>query len=226
VIDLILVAQGAEYQSVCKGLARAAQPVPEVVAIPMGMNPVMRYLQDWQQTVPALKSAKTVLVMGLCGSLTPAHEVGDIVLYDHCLDSQRNHWPCDRSLTQLLQSRLKTQLEKPLVSAFTSDRLMASVQAKQALAQTFGAEVVDMEGAAILKTLNALNFSIATLRVISDNCHHNLPDLNHAIDANGSLQPLPTALSMIRHPIAATHLIRGSLKGLKTLQAITSQLFE
>jgi hypothetical protein len=233
VIDLILVPQGAEYQSVCNGLARAVQPapqpVPQVAPIPMGVQPVVRYLQNWQQTVPALQSAKTILVMGLCGSLNPVYEVGGRVLYnacldnclDNCLDSQQDGWQCDRLLTQSLQSRLKI----PLVKALTSDRLIASAQEKQTLTQTYGADVVDMEGAAILKTLSPLNLSIAILRVVSDNCHQDLPDLNNAIDANGSLQPLPMALGMIRQPIAATHLIRGSLKGLKTLQILTTELF-
>ncbi|WP_416667481.1 5'-methylthioadenosine/S-adenosylhomocysteine nucleosidase family protein [Egbenema bharatensis] len=219
-IDLILVPQGAEYQSVCKGLTHVVQPIPQVVAIPVGIQPVTRYLQHWQQHSD-LQSIYTVLIMGLCGSLNPSYGVGDVVLYENCLDQQRNLWQGDRTLNAMIQSRL----EAPLVQALTSDRLIASAQDKQILAQTSGADIVDMEGTAILKTLEGMNLAIATLRVVSDDCHHDLPDLNRAIDANGSLRPLPMAWGMIRQPIAATRLIRGSLKGLKTLQTATTILF-
>jgi nucleoside phosphorylase len=219
VIDLILVPQGAEYRSVCQGFARVVPPVPQVVPIPVGIQPVVRYLQHWQQRSD-LKSIHTVLVMGLCGSLNPVYGVGDRVLYKDSLDDQRNRWQGDRSLTQAIQSRLNV----PLVRALTSDRFVASAQEKQQLAQTYGADVVDMEGTAILKSLEGMNLAIATLRVVSDDCHQDLPDLNHAIDANGSLQPLPMSWGMIRQPIAAARLIRGSLKGLHTLQTIATAL--
>jgi purine-nucleoside phosphorylase len=220
-IDLILVPKGAEYQSVMKGLERAVQPVPKVVAIPMGCLSVLRYLQQWQNTVPQMNSAKTVLVMGLCGSLKPAYGVGDAVLYAHGLDQQNNRWQSDRCLTQTLHTRLNL----PLVAALTSDRFIATAPEKQTLAHTYDADVIDMEGTAIFSALAPLNLSIATLRVVSDSCQHNLPDLNSAIDANGSLRSFPMTLCFIRQPIAATRLVRGSLKGLHTLQTLTASLF-
>ncbi|MBV9388464.1 MAG: hypothetical protein JOZ78_18730 [Chroococcidiopsidaceae cyanobacterium CP_BM_ER_R8_30] len=64
------------------------------------------------------------------------------------------------------------------------------------------------------------------VRVVSDSCHHNIPDLTSAISPSGSLQPLPLALRLIRQPIAGTRLIRGALRGLQVLQQVTTYLFQ
>ena len=75
-----------------------------------------------------------------------------------------------------------------------------------------------MEGSAILEVLNLTGCPIAMLRVVSDDLDHDLPDLSAALSPDGSLRPLPLAIGMMRHPIAALNLIRGSLKGLQTMQ--------
>jgi hypothetical protein len=54
------------------------------------------------------------------------------------------------------------------------------------------------------------------VRVISDDSHHNLPNLTSAISPDGSLLPLPLAMGMIRQPIAATR---------RVLQKVTTKLF-
>lgn len=156
--------------------------------------------------------------MGLCGSLTPRYHVGDVVLYESCIYQQQLQ-VCDRSLTTELHST------QSLVKSLTSDRVICSATEKRYLGETLGADVVDMEGFAALKFFNHIGAAVAMLRVVSDDCHHDIPDLTAAINADGSLQPLPLALSLLRQPIAATHLIRGSLRGLKVLEELTTSLF-
>jgi len=39
------------------------------------------------------------------------------------------------------------------------------------------------------------------LRVISDDCEHDLPDLTSALSPDGSLQPLPLAIGLLRQPL-------------------------
>ncbi|MEY2859383.1 MAG: hypothetical protein RLZZ74_3696, partial [Cyanobacteriota bacterium] len=46
-----------------------------------------------------------------------------------------------------------------------------------------------------------------------------------SIDSQGNLQTLPLAIALIKQPIAAIRLIRGSLTGLRALEAITAKLF-
>ncbi|MGV0029265.1 phosphorylase [Phormidesmis priestleyi] len=204
---LILVPQGAEYQAVCRGLKRVVHP-PQVVPIPVGVEPVTRFLQTWQP------SQSEILVMGLCGSLTAQFGIGNIVLYHECVDLSGIVWPCDPS---------RFQKVAPIVRALTSDRILTSAAEKINLGKLHRSDVVDMEGAAILKGLSGA--AISMLRVVSDDSKHDLPNLSGAIDSEGRLRSRTLAMGMIKQPIAATRLIRGSLKGLQVLQNMTASLF-
>ncbi len=213
-IDLIFVPQGAEYKAVCRGLA-GSMTKPEVVAIPIGVKPVSRYLQG--RKFPG----KRVLLMGLGGSLSPQHQVGDVVVYESCLyianNSQIVTKNCDLQLTNFLQQKLAAKLVKGL----TSDRLIYNATEKRELEQRYEVSVVDMEGYAVLNRFA----SVAIVRVISDNCHDNLPDLNWAINDEGKLEEIKMAIAFLRQPLAASRLIRGSLKSLKVLEEVTMKLF-
>lgn len=216
-IETILVPQGAEYQAVCRGLQNV-ETSPAVIPIPMGIAPVQQFLLSR----PPLNSG-SILVMGLCGSLQPCYSVGTAVLYDSVktkIGNEIEQWPCDPELTQFLKAQLPTL---PLVHGWTSDRFVSSKAAKQKLSQTYGVDVVDMEGKAILATLTTAK--TATLRVVSDDASHDLPNLDHAISTAGNLLPFPLLTSLLTQPIGAVRLIRGSLKGLQMLQQITATLF-
>ncbi|HEY9894535.1 MAG TPA: phosphorylase [Candidatus Sericytochromatia bacterium] len=219
-IDLILVPQGTEYQAVCRGIRRAAATT--VLPIPIGSAPLRQYLHD-QQKAGRIVAGQQLLVMGLCGGLIPRHAIADVVLYRECVD--RTHpasvLPCDTALTDWLHTKLTAPA---LVRALTSDRLVSSAQEKHELAQDYAADVVDMEGFAALDSLCQLGATVAMLRVISDNAQHDLPNLANAIDQDGALQPLPLAWGMVKQPIAAMRLIRGSLQGLKRLQAVAERI--
>jgi hypothetical protein len=226
--DFILVPQGAEYQAVCRGLRRVAPPKPLVVPIPVGPEFVTRYLEGWQEAGHFLsKSQPRVLLVGLCGSLSPDYKIGDIVVYQDCVyasnPSGRLLQTCNGDLTTWLHHNLKDKAS--LVRAITSDRLIYSATEKRDLGQMYAADVVDMEGFAVLETLSKAGVAVAMLRVISDNCHHNIPDLSSALSSDGSFQALPLAIGLLRQPIAATRLILGALRGLKVLQNVTTFLF-
>lgn len=217
-ISAILVPQGAEYRSVCQGIRRCAAPSPIVIPLPIGPSAVHHFLKAQSD---AEWTRFPLLVMGLCGSLAPRYCVGDAVLYQQCLDlsgHESANQPCDRDFTAWLQTRLHL----PVVPALTSDRIITSAQEKQQLAQIHRADVVDMEGNAILTALP--HARLAMLRVVSDDCHHDLPDLTPALSPAGELLPGKLAIALLRRPIAATRLIRGSLHGLKVLQTLTATL--
>ncbi|MDF5729041.1 MAG: phosphorylase [Rhizonema sp. PD38] len=215
----ILVCQGAEYQAVCRGLSRASGTLPSAIAIPVGRNS-STYLYEKFESKKELPSS--VLVMGLCGSLTPRYTVGDILLYQDCI-YQGSLLSCDRTLSAQLASPLQT--EASLVTALTSDRVICHATEKRHLAQISGADVVDMEGFGILEFFRQFEVAVAMLRVVSDDCYHDVPDLTPALNSDGSLQPLPLAIAMLRQPIAATRLIRGAMLGLKILEEVTTLLF-
>jgi hypothetical protein len=227
-IDAILVPQGPEYKAVCQGLSRVSVPIPPVLSIPVGALPLTRHLEKLQQAGHFLNYPQPrVLLVGLCGSLTPRYCVGDIVLYQSCVyqssTATPKQRPCDPDLTVTLYHHL--QERAILVKALTTNHLIYSAAEKRHLGQIYGADVVDMEGFAALEVLSRAGVAVAMLRVISDDSHHNIPDLSSALSPNGSLQSLPLAIGLMRQPIAAVRLIRGALGGLKVLRDVTSCLF-
>ncbi|MEH2256404.1 5'-methylthioadenosine/S-adenosylhomocysteine nucleosidase family protein [Nostoc sp.] len=217
-INTILVPQGAEYKAVCRGLSGITGFIPTVVAIPVGMKPLLKYLQQGEFLTPKSR----VLIMGICGSLSDRHTVGDIVLYQDCI-YQGKLQECDHTFTAQLYSLLSEKVS--LVKSLTSDRVIWSAPEKRCLGETLAADVVDMEGFTALEFFNAARVSVAMLRVVSDDCQHNMPDLTPAINSDGSLNPFILAIAMLRQPFAATRLIRGSLTALKVLEQVTNLLF-
>jgi purine-nucleoside phosphorylase len=222
---IILVPQGREYQAICKGLGLLNSKRNFVFSIPMG-TPGSLYLKQWQQTQEFFDRSPTrILLMGLCGSLSPQYKVGDIVIYQSCCLETQNfvEEKCDRDLTKLISDRLQGKAYS--VRGLTCDRVIWSAQEKLQLGQTYQADVVDMEGYTTIKILARAGIAIAIVRVVSDSCRHDIPNLTSAIDSKGSLKPLALAIEMAQNPLAAMKLISGSLKGLKVLQQVTKELF-
>ncbi|MDJ0733370.1 MAG: phosphorylase [Nostocaceae cyanobacterium] len=221
---LILVPQGAEYQAVCRGLKQVADYIPPVVPIPVGSNSITIYLekcQNWQELLN--HPQPRVLVMGLCGGLNPRYPVGEIVLYENCVKG-KNLQKCHQTLITELSFRLPGRVS--LVRGLTSDRVICQAAQKRRLGEEFAADVVDMEGFAILEYFQQLGIGVAILRVVSDGCDDDLPELNSAISPEGSLQNFALAIAMLKQPIAAIRLIRGSLRGLQVLEEVTASLFQ
>ncbi|NEQ72382.1 MAG: phosphorylase [Okeania sp. SIO2C9] len=270
-IDTILVVQGPELKSVKRGLTPELSQ-PKLLSLPIGAASVTRYLNNWQKRQDfSSHQPSTILVMGLCGSLSGQYQPGDVVIYNECVEyieegrgkkeegrekkegkekkwmgtqiptsckhhidgsvlnpkskdySQLLRQKCDSVLTAKLQTYLKGKAS--LVTGLTSDRFIYKAQEKQILGKNTGAEVVDMEGFAILNFFANLSVSVAMVRVVSDDCYHDLPNISSALTSSGSLQPLALANTMFRQPLPAFQLIRGSIQGLKVLQEVTSCLF-
>jgi nucleoside phosphorylase len=207
--DLIFVPQGPEYRAVSNGLARSINPkTVAVIPLPMGIKPVTAYLQNHKFT------GKRVVLIGLGGSLSPQYQIGDVVIVESCIYLQQNSELITKYCDLELVNYLSQQLGAKKAQGLTSDRLIYSAQEKQQLGQKYDVSVVDMEGIAILN-----QFALVTIiRVISDDCYHDLPNLSHAIDREGKLDNLKMAIAFIRQPLAALRLIKGSLKALKILK--------
>ncbi|ASC73200.1 Futalosine hydrolase [Halomicronema hongdechloris C2206] len=213
-IKTILVPQGAEYRSVCRGLRQIKHP-PRVVAVPLGPKGVKTRLMQESKLGPTL-------MVGLGGGLRPQYRVGDVVIYRDCVDSltgKERRQRCDRTLTDHLVQQLPGAI---LGRGFTSERVITVPPEKQQLHRRFAADVVDMEGAAILAALSAQ--PVAMIRVISDDCRQRLPNLEAALASDGRLRPWPLTLACLGHPLAAGRLIRGSLTGLAVLQRLMTHV--
>ena len=217
-INTIVVPQGAEYQSVCRGLSKARVNDVEIIAIPIGVKFVDRLLADYKNK---LQNSEGVLIIGLGGSLIDAYSAGDSVIVNACQDLNGKIVELDPKLTTKIQQKLGIAS----VAGLTSDRVITQASEKLTLARTHQASIVEMEGFGYATQLQQRGIPVAMLRVISDDVHHNLPNLNRAIDSQGNLKTLPMAIALIKQPIAAINLIKGSLAGLKALKQITTNLF-
>lgn len=241
-VDFILVPHGAEYRAVCQGLACAGTPRPvKVISIPVGPQPVTTFLDTWERPRSYSRTRPLrIVIMGLCGSLSPSIKLGDWVLPRLCVA----HLPHSRELLipkcQQFSSTFSQELGKKLnlntdrvtllpespdnPILLTSDRAICTAADKRSLGQLFQADVIDMEGAAILAALSSFDVEIAMLRVVSDDCQTDLPDLNAALKPDGSLSAFPLAIGMLRHPGRALSLIRGSLRALQELECLTREV--
>ena len=228
-IDLILVPQGLEYRAIARGVNRINLPKPKILSVPMGTRSLQYFLEESKNRQFFRKNSfQKIVLMGLCGSLSSQFQVGDVVIYKDCLYASTNELEyCDRQLTQNLEQILRNPAKK--VRGLTSDRLIWAAEEKQSLGKLDDADVVDMEGYVALKTIKAIFMEttpqIAIVRVVSDNCDRDIPNLEEAIDTNGRLQPLSVAASFLQQPIAAIRLIRGSIEGLRVLEKLTAEIF-
>ncbi len=213
---------GAEYRAVKKGLSRVSD-APQLVAIPAGPQGVKKFLEIWQAHRSPQNSLQSggVLLMGLGGSLSPEYDVGDAVVMERIWHGFEREavFECDRPLTTQIAQRLGIAVGVGV----TCDHVITTVEEKQRLSDRYSADVVDMEAAVLLKELPG---AIAVLRVISDDCRYDLPDISGAIAADGSLKPMYLTLSFVKRPLSAIRFITGSLKGLKALGNIAFSFFQ
>jgi hypothetical protein len=225
-IDTIFVPQGAEHQAVYRGMISCkrsfVQNLPILVPIPIGVRSVTVFLEKWQQTQTILnKPCRRALLLGLCGSLSPRYGVGDVVIYQGC-QYDRTLLKCHPTAIALLQNCLYQKAS--MVKSLTCDRVIFSTQEKLNLAQIYDVDAIDMESYAVLKILSQIGIETGIVRVVSDDIRYDLPDINPAIAPDGSLNSFSLTACLLRNPIAAMRLIRGSLKGLKVLQEVTQAI--
>ncbi|MGI0481454.1 hypothetical protein ACN4EE_11755 [Geminocystis sp. CENA526] len=216
---LILVCKGAEFNAVNKGFNsrhdrfRSNLIKATIITLPIGINPVNQRLLDFKN------ENKSVLLLGLSGSLSPKYKVGDVVIYESSsyLDHQQKIITkyCDRDMNNWLKDTLKV----PIVKGITTDKLIHSSQEKEQL-NSWG-EVVDMESFAVMSNFK----SVSVVRVISDNYDDNLPNLNDAITTQGTLDNFKMSRVFIQQPIKAITLIKNALWSLKKLEKVSHQIF-
>jgi hypothetical protein len=228
-IRTLLAPQGAEAAAVRRGLGAIAGAQPTLLSIPMGPGPTAEFLTHSGPEIAPQTAEKPggVLLLGLGGGLSPQLQVGDVVLLQQCQAGfgAETMLACDRTLTAWLQQRLAHSLTRVSLGVGVScDRIIRTPLEKQQLHQTQGADVVDMESLTVLKMLQARSIPVAVIRVISDDCQTELPDLATALGSDGSLNPWPLTRCFLRQPRAAAHLIWGSLQALQQLRTLAAQL--
>ncbi|MGL5034594.1 MAG: hypothetical protein ACRC6M_12430, partial [Microcystaceae cyanobacterium] len=121
----ILVPQGAEYQSVKRGLGSAFLPI--IHPIPVGNNAVKESLLTGNLAEKLKESSpQSVIVMGLAGSLSSQLKLGQVIIYRSCqyltVQGHLQQWFCDVPSLDFLA----THLSLTIVDGLNSDRVITS----------------------------------------------------------------------------------------------------
>ncbi len=234
-IRFVLVPAGAEHWAVKRGLSRV-KDAPQLVAIPAGPQGVSRFLdrflEVWKEG--SLLQGSNVLLMGLAGGLSSEHRVGDAMVlrrvWHDCTGEGEGDGDevveCDFELTGQVAKRLRCEMG----IGVTCDRVITTVKEKQGLGDRYSADVVDMESATLLKVFSESTKlglpKVVILRVISDACDHDLPDISRAVAPDGALNTRMLFRQFVARPGAAIRFIKNALIGLSRLSKQASVLFE
>ena len=219
-VRVIMTPAGAEYKAVKRAL-REIKKAPELVAIPAGPQAAKKFVALWAKQH---STESSVLLIGLGGSLSPSCGVGKGLLikqvWNGFEENEKVAVNCDYGLTAWIAARIGAVS----VVGVSCDRIITNAKEKRELGDRYSANVVDMESFSLIQALPA--YKVAILRVISDDCHHDLPNIAEAVSPDGSLKPILLTISFLRQPVAALRFIQSSLKGLKALEALTVEIFK
>ncbi len=218
-IEVIMVPAGAEYKAVKRAL-RGVNNAPQLVTIPAGPQAAKRFVAAWG----AKHSTQGgVLLVGLGGSLSSNYGVGKGVLVKQIWNgfeqSEKTAVECDNRLTAQIAARIGVATGVGV----SCDRIITTAKEKRELGDRYSASTVDMESFSLIQVLPV--HKVAILRVISDDCHHDLPNIADAIGPDGSLKPILLTIGFLSQPAAALRFIKSALKGLKALEALTREIF-
>ena len=202
----VLVPRGAEAWAV-----RRARGAHRVVPIAPGRGA--------GAALPAFERGETVVVLGLCGALRE-RRVGDVVVY-RGVAADEGSVALDAALADALGERLNGFGIRAFgVVACTTDHVVTARAERRALAERYGADTVDMEGACLAAALAARGVRFAMVRVVSDDGSRDLPALQGAIRPDGRVDGLRIGLAFARAPAGALAFVcdvRTALTGLTTV---------
>lgn len=201
--DSVVVPLGAEASAVRRGWG--ALP-PGFVLVPAGAASA--------DGIASGMSGGTALVLGLCGALDPALEVGDIVVYDRIV-AVDGEIALDADLARHSAGVLGGV---PLVRAANAGHVVGSVDEKAELARATGAVVVDMEALSLARVLTARGTRFVMVRVVSDDARGEMPRLTGIYDAGGRLRPLSLAFALLRNPVRSLRFIANVRVALAALR--------
>jgi nucleoside phosphorylase len=196
----------------------------ELVLITSGMGPgKARRKADAALTppfgAPAGPKPESVVIIGLCGGLSPSLPEGRIVAYKDCrfTGATKPLLRCSEAVVDSVIELLKSSgVVCDRVVGITSPRFATTPDERVVLAQQ-GATVVDMESYLILEKARAAGISSLVLRVISDSFYRKLPDFNRALKADGSLDGWKALRVALGSPLQTAKLIAANRRAMQHL---------
>jgi len=166
-----------------RGVWRASVGRRPLLVVRGGIGPV-RALRTARQLLSRLGRVDGVLNVGIAGALAPELRIGQVCVPAGGADKNGGAtWPAAPMLTEMLGGDTG-------VRAVTIPKPAWTAQAKQAIRNTSGADLCEMEGTAWAAAAAEHHAPFAAVRAISDVADADLPDLGRLGDPDASLWSL------------------------------------
>jgi len=160
-----------------------------------------------------------IVVIGLCGGLTPSLAERTIIAYTECLSSEpgKPSLQCSKAITDsLVTTLLAAKIPCDWEVGITSARIATTRTERDNLAMS-GAAVVDMESYPILSAAAKNGIPAVVLRVVSDSIDRELPDLNRALNDAGGLDGRKALKVALGSPIKTAKLLAANKRAIQRL---------
>ena len=226
----IFAASGIEAQPVRKiagvtaGNSAGRCGVNDLILMAGAMGP--RSAQDKAQAALKITSVANggrkpdaVLVIGLCGGLSPMLPERRIVAFSECLSTEATKPPlaCSQTILHSVMDLLtSSNIRCDRVVGITSPRLATTRSERLTLAGS-GATVVDMESYSVLDAARAAGIPAAVIRVVSDSIDWELPDFNRALNDVGALDGRKALKVALGSPIRTARLLMANRRAMQSL---------
>jgi adenosylhomocysteine nucleosidase len=160
------------------------------------------------EAVIALYMPELVLSVGFAGGLDPALKVGEIFSPSRVIDAR------DGSSVEIAAGR------GVLVSALT----IAGMEQKAKLAESYAAQAVDMEAAAVSRGAQARGVRFMAVKAISDESAFSMPPLDRFVDRDGQFCQTAFAASLGARPWLWSKIFQLARNSAKASRALCAEL--
>ena len=160
------------------------------------------------EAVISMFSPELVCSVGFAGALDSKLNVGDVIRPEYVINAGDG-------------SRIALGSGKGILVSFGS---VANAQQKSKLRQSYGAQAVDMEAAAVVRSAEAHGTAFVAIKVISDAVNFEFPSMEQFVDANGRFSEGRFAWFAALRPWRWTQVLELARNSRRAARALCSSL--
>jgi len=160
------------------------------------------------EAVFALYQPKLMLSVGFAGALDRTLKVGDIFAPSRVVDAR------DGSRTEMATGR----------GVLVSAAAVVGVEQKAKLAESYGAQAVDMEAAAVARGAQARGVGFMAVKAISDESDFHMPAMDRFIDEKGQFKTGRFVIFSVLRPWIWPQVVQLGRNGARASRALCAAL--
>ena len=153
-----------------------------------------------------------LILAGLAGGLRDGLPASTARVANKVIDEQGNSWTPTLNISEIASQ----------VTIVSTEHVIVTPQAKRALADRSGADIVDLESAGFAAAASANDCQYAIVRGISDCVDDSLPDdIDQWVDSKGSTIPSAVVGSILRRPAVLGDIRKMRSASIAAMQAVS-----